>query len=68
MWPGLILFEKKSHNGQIHKMPNINVANNKNIELSNKATKYLFFIKNHLISLTDLHFNNIIKANLLNVL
>ena len=44
MWPGLILFEKKSHNGQMHKMPNINVANNKNIELSNKGTKYLFFI------------------------
>ena len=44
IWPGLILFEKKSHNGQIHKMPNINVANNKNIELSNKATKYLLFI------------------------
>lgn len=44
IWPGCILFEKKSHNGHIHKMPNINIANYKNMELSNKATKYLFFI------------------------
>ena len=49
-------------------MANINVPNNKNIELNNKPTKYLFFNLNHLISLTDLHFNNILNVNLLNVL